>query len=304
MPRRILYFINPISGPRRKLPIEKLISEKTRGQKIPFEILHANQSGDYPFLRDKVESEKITDVVICGGDGTVNQVAGALVDVDVNIGIIPLGSGNGLAFTAGIPRNPHQALEIIFANKSAFIDAFFIDERFCCMLCGVGFDAQVAHDFAGQKTRGLVTYIRQTLKNFIIAPTYPFDITIKGHTFNTDAFFISIANSNQFGNNLKIAPRASLDDGLLDIVIVKKMSKIKLLWAVLQQIRSGEPGNHDDKNFHKNEVVYFQSDKVIIHNPSLAPLHIDGEPMSTNKKFDIQILPGAFKLLKPLKPDS
>jgi diacylglycerol kinase (ATP) len=299
MRRRILYFINPISGPRRKISIDKIISEKTRDQHIDFEILSAHDRGEYPNLRDKLEHEKITDVVICGGDGTVNHLASALVDVDVNIGIIPLGSGNGLAFSAGIPRDLSRAMQIIFAGKSSFIDAFFINEKFCCMLCGLGFDAQVAHDFAIQKTRGLTTYINLTIKNFLIAPTYPFDITVQGHTFNTEAYFISIANSNQFGNHLKIAPRASLDDGLLDVVVVKKMGRLQMAWAILQQMRSGEPGLHEEMNFHKKDVLYFQTDKVIIHNPALAPLHIDGEPVETCKQFDIRVLPGAFKLLKP-----
>ena len=299
MSRNILYFINPISGPRRKISIDKLIAEKTRSQNIAFEILDANNSGDYPFLRDKIERENITDVVVCGGDGTVNQLVSALVDVDVNIGIIPLGSGNGLAYSAKIPRDVEAALQVIFRGKGTFIDAFFINERFCCMLCGVGFDAQVAHDFAEVKTRGLATYIRLTVKNFLIAPTFHFDITIKGKTFSTEAFFISVANSNQFGNNFTIAPQASLSDGLLDIVIVKKMNRIKLIWKVLQQMRTGIPSHHEEKNFHKNEVLYFQAEKLIIHNPSLAPIHIDGEPSGTAKKFEIQVLPGAFKLLMP-----
>jgi YegS/Rv2252/BmrU family lipid kinase len=299
MRRSILYFINPISGPKRKLSISDLVAKKTSEKKIHFEILHANDRGDYPFLRDKIEKENITDIVVCGGDGTVNQIVSTLVDVDVNIGIIPLGSGNGLAYSAKIPRDIDAAMQIIFKGKGTFIDAFFINDRFCCMLCGVGFDAQVAHDFARQNTRGLSTYIKQTLKNFIIAPTYPFEITIKGKSFSTDAFFISIANSNQFGNNFTIAPQASLSDGLLDIVIVKKMNRIKLVWAVIQQIRTGTPAHHEGKNFHKNEVLYFQADKLIIRNPSLAPMHIDGEPVRTAKKIEVQVLPGAFKLLMP-----
>lgn len=299
MSRRILYFINPISGRRRKISIAEIIAKKTKDQNIEFEILSAHHRGEYPYLRDKIEKEKITDVVICGGDGTVNQLASALVDVDINIGIIPLGSGNGLAYSAGIPRDINRALKLIFTGKSSFIDAFFINERFCCMLCGLGFDAQVAHDFAIQKTRGLTTYIRLTIKNFLIAPTYPFDITVQGHTFSTDAYFVSVANSNQFGNNLKIAPRASLDDGLLDVVVVKKMNRLQMAWAILQQMRFGEPGLHEDMNFHKKDVLYFQTDKVIIRNPSLAPMHIDGEPVETCKKLDIQVLPAAFKLLKP-----
>lgn len=299
MTRRILYFINPISGPHRKIPIEKIIAEKTKARNIYFEILPANLRGEYPFLRDKIEKENITDVIICGGDGTVNQVASALIDVDVNIGIIPLGSGNGLALSARIPREIGRAMKVIFDGKGSFIDSFFINGEFCCMLCGMGFDAQVAHDFAAREKRGLSAYISDTLKNFMIAPSYPFDITIKGKTFSTEAFFISISNSNQFGNNVKIAPKASLSDGLLDIVVVKKMSRMKMVWAILKQIQSGQPGLHEEMNFHEREISYFQAEKLIIHNPSLAPFHIDGEPVPTDKKFEIEILPGAFKLLQP-----
>ena len=98
MKRKILYFINPISGPNRKKSLEDIIRKKTQEQKIYFEILPAEKDGHYPFLKEKIKKEKITDVVICGGDGTVNQVAAALLGMDINIGIIPAGSGNGLAF--------------------------------------------------------------------------------------------------------------------------------------------------------------------------------------------------------------
>lgn len=167
------------------------------------------------------------------------------------------------------------------------------------MLCGLGFDAQVAHDFAQQPKRGLATYVKQSVKNFIKAQPYQFDITHKGRTFSTEAFFISVANSNQFGNNFTIAPKASLHDGLLDIIVVKKMSKARMIWAVLKQIRSGEVGAHEERNFHKKEVLYFQTDNLIIHNHQLAPLHIDGDPATTAKKFKIEILPNAFKLIMP-----
>ncbi|MEO7292888.1 MAG: diacylglycerol kinase family protein, partial [Ginsengibacter sp.] len=148
MNRKILYFINPVSGPkRRKLTPEWLI-EKTLEQNIFFEILFTTPDGEYPFLVDKIKNEGFTDVVVCGGDGSVNQVTAYLLGMDVNIGIIPIGSGNGLALAAKIPRNINKALKLIFAGTPAFIDGFFINEKFSCMLCGVGFDAQVAHDFA------------------------------------------------------------------------------------------------------------------------------------------------------------
>lgn len=299
MNRKILYFINPVSGSKRRVTLQQQLIEKTREQNISHEILFTNTNGDYPFLIDKIKKEGITDVVICGGDGTVNQLASLLYNTDINFGIIPIGSGDGLALAAKIPRNINKALQIIFTGKPTFIDAFFINNKFSCVLCGVGFDAQVAHDFAQQQKRGLLTYIQQSVKNFIKAEPYRFDITHEGKTFSTEAYFISVANSNQFGNNFTIAPKASLHDGLLDIIVVKKMSKARMVWAILQQIRSGEVGTQEERNFHKKEVLYFQTDKLIINNPQLARLHIDGEPAETSKKFEIEILPKAFKLIMP-----
>ena len=167
------------------------------------------------------------------------------------------------------------------------------------MLCGLGFDAQVAHDFAKQPKRGLKTYVKQSTKNFFAAKPYPFEIILKGESLKTEAFFISIANSNQFGNNFTIAPQASLHDGLLDIVVVNKMSKLRLILNVLKQIRYGQVRLYEDKKYHRNDIHYFQTKKITIKNPQLAPLHIDGDPAETNTLFDIEIIEKAFKLLVP-----
>lgn len=300
MKRKILYFINPISGTRPKKSLEQLIKKKSQEHTIEFEILFAEKDGQYPYLKKKIEEQKFTDVVICGGDGTINQIAAALLGININIGIIPAGSGNGLAFTAKIPKEPNQALDVIFKGKSAYIDAFYINNYFSCMLCGVGFDAQVAHDFALAEERGMPSYIKQSLKNFFKASAYTFDITIKEKIFSTEAFFISIANSNQFGNNVTIAPKASLNDGLLDVVIVKKMSKLRLIYKVLKQIKLGEVIQIGEENFHKKDLLYFRTDELLIHNPLLAPLHVDGDPAVTEKNLVIKILPAAFKLIQPL----
>jgi YegS/Rv2252/BmrU family lipid kinase len=276
-----------------------LISLKTRLLNIPFEILHTNAEGDYVFLKEKIAAENITDVVVCGGDGTVNQIANALLGVAVNIGIIPMGSGNGLAFAAKIPRRIHKALEVVFAGNAVYIDSFYINKTFSCMLCGLGFDAQVAHDFAKQKKRGLVTYVKQSIKNFFKAKHYNFEIILDGKSIESEAFFISIANSNQFGNNFTIAPQASLHDGLLDIVVVNKMSKLRMIWTILKQIRNGQVRLYEDKKYHRNDIHYFQTKRICIKNPQLAPLHIDGDPAVTTEVFEIEIIENAFKLLVP-----
>lgn len=299
MNRNIIYFVNPVSGTKNKDAVLKLIGQRTKQKNIPFQVLHSNAAGDYEYLVEKIEKEKITDIIICGGDGTVNQLAAALLNVKVNFGIIPMGSGNGLAFSAGIPANPSKALDIIFQNKASSIDGFYINNKFSCMLCGLGFDALVAGEFAVHPSRGLSTYIKLSVKNFFRARFYPFVIEANGTQINTEAFFISIANSNQFGNNFTIAPRASLNDGLLDIVVVKKMSKLKLVYAVLKQVRSGKVNQVSAKKFHQGDILYFHTKQMKIVNPSSAPLHIDGEPATTSTILDIKVVENAFCLLQP-----
>ena len=299
MNRKFIYFINPVAGPRGKILLPEIIKKKTTGENIPFEILPTNAEGNYFFLKEKIAEETITDIIVCGGDGTVNQVANALQGVDVNIGIIPVGSGNGLALSAKIPKRIDKALEVIFRGHATYVDSFYINNTFSCMLCGLGFDAQVAHDFARQQKRGLATYIKQSIKNFFKAKTYPFGLTVDEKVFNTEAFFISIANSNQFGNNFTIAPQASLHDGLLDIIVVNKMSKFKMLWNLLKQIINGQVRPYEDKKYHYNQIHYFQTKKLSIHNPQLAPLHIDGDPAATAAIFEIKIIEKAFRLLMP-----
>lgn len=241
MQRNIIYIINPIAGTRTKKDLPSFIEQRTKEQAIPYHIFQSTTDGDYSFLRSFIKKEKITDVVIAGGDGTINQVVSSLMNFDINFGIIPCGSGNGLAFAAKIPKQPAKALDIIFKGSASAIDGFYINSRFSCMLCGLGFDAKVAHDFAQQSKRGLITYINLAIKNFFSATTYPFEIQLADRSFAIDAFFISIANSNQFGNNFTIAPKASLDDGLLDIVIVARQNKLSLVLQILKQVRGINP---------------------------------------------------------------
>lgn len=299
MSRKIIFFINPVSGTKSKLSVEKQIIKKCGERNIDFEILFTDKDGDYHFLREKIEKEFITDIVICGGDGSISPVISCLLDIKINIGILPLGSGNGLAKTAGIPVSMSKAFEIIFKGHASRVDAFLINDKLSCHVSGLGFDALVAHEFSKQKKRGLTTYTRQAIKNFFSAKTYPFTIEANGEIFNTEAFLICIANSNQFGNNLKIAPRASLSDGLVDIVILKKINKARIVLSFVQQILFGKTKSIRSKNFHQRHVLYFQTRQINIKNPQLAPLHIDGDPAATYDEISIEILPSAYRLIHP-----
>ncbi|GAO42132.1 diacylglycerol/lipid kinase family protein [Flavihumibacter petaseus] len=295
--RKIIFLINPISGTRNKTDLRKLVLDEALKHGVAAIVLPTVASGDYAFVASRIEEEGFTDVVICGGDGSVNQVVNALRHTGVHFGIIPLGSGNGLAYSANIPKSTPKAIELIFTGKARKTDAYLINDRFACMLVGLGFDAKVAHDFAQQPGRGLLTYTQQSLKNYFTARTWHFEIVVNDHVIQTDAFFISIANSNQFGNQFTIAPKASLNDGLLDIVLVPRMNKAILPFALIQQVNSGKlkPPAEDAPN----TIQYFQAAKLQLRNPDLAPMHIDGEPVETEAFLQINILPRCFSLIQP-----
>lgn len=300
MLRNIIYIINPISGTKTKKNIKQLIEKKTAERNIPYQIFPSVASGDYSFLIPIIEEEKITDVIIAGGDGTVSQVINSLMGSSVKFGIIPCGSGNGLAFGAKISKDPEKALAIIFDGNPVLTDGFYINNIFSCMLCGLGFDAQVAYDFSKQSKRGLLTYVKQILKNFFSAKTYSFDVIVNDKKISIVAYFISIANSNQFGNNFKIAPKASLNDGLLDIVIVTKQNKLSLILQTLKQLSGKNKLQSDVLEERKKGIIYFQTNNLEILNKDEAPLHIDGEPAETAKNLLIAIRKSCFFLYQPL----
>jgi diacylglycerol kinase (ATP) len=315
MKRRLLYLVNPISGIKKKPLLKAAIEKKTTAAGLEYIIADTRADGNYSFLHQQIIDDNITDVIICGGDGSVSTITSYLLNTNVAIGIVPMGSGNGLAFAAGIPISTSKALDIIFKGNSSYIDGFFINGKFSCMMCGIGNDAQVAHDFAKAKKRGLNTYLRLSAVNYFRSKPYTFTVNVDDYEnkksaqsggspplkkgvarsaggFSVDAFFIVIANSNQFGNHVTIAPKASLSDGLLDIVIVRKMNKLVLPFALLQQIT----GFNISAN---KKIINFQTPELTIINKGGAPIHIDGEPEPSAENIIIKIKPNAFRLLQP-----
>lgn len=296
MQRKIAYIVNPISGTKNKKAIEQVIVTETEKVKLPFRFFESIADGNYGLLKETIIKDKITDVVIVGGDGTVGGVLNGLIGLPVRFGIIAAGSGNGLALGAGLPKTPKRALGVIFNNHTQPIDVFKINEKFGCMLCGLGFDAQIAHEFAHSNQRGLATYVRKVISNFTSAKKYHFKIKANHKRFETDAYFISIANSNQFGNNFTIAPKASLTDGKLDIVIVTDQSKVAFFYNVIKQV-VGLNALCAVENINQNKsVIYFQTEELTITNSNNAPLHIDGDPIEKESELSIKIKPAAFNL--------
>jgi YegS/Rv2252/BmrU family lipid kinase len=300
MNRKIIYVINPISGTKSKSDLQKFVEAETKQKGISFWVFPSVADGNYSFLHSIIKEEKITDIVIAGGDGTISSVVGSLLREDVDFGIIPCGSGNGLAHTAKISKQPAKALDIIFNGKASAIDGFFVNDRFACMLTGLGFDAKVAHEFADHPKRGLMTYAQLTLKNFFSINPFRFELKFENRVLDIDAFFISIANSNQFGNNFTIAPKASLSDGLLDIVIVTSQNKVSFVLQTLKQMAGWNVLETSSVVTKKSGVIYFQTDKLDIINHSQAPLHIDGDPAETPDKLIVEIKKKCFRLIQPV----
>jgi YegS/Rv2252/BmrU family lipid kinase len=299
MERKLLFLVNPISGTRTKEKLIAFISEKLNAVNISFDIDYTNAFGNYTLLKEQVVAKRITDIIIVGGDGSVNQIVRAFAELRLRFGILPVGSGNGLARAAGIPTKIKRALQVIIEGNTMPVDAFTINDKFSCMLSGLGFDAQVAHNFARKAKRGLFNYTKESLLHFFKAQPYSFEIKLPDFGFFTDAFLISIANSNQFGNNVTIAPQAKLNDGLLDVIVVQKMHKVKLPYAVLKQLSGNNKMQQLVQDMEHKNIIYFQTPSLEISNLKLAPLHIDGEAVATAQNLSIKVLPGYFTLFVP-----
>lgn len=298
MSRNILFFVNPISGTANKISLNRLIEEKCISEGASFQIMHTSRDGDYGFLKEKIKKDDLTDIVICGGDGSIAPVITGILGTKIRIGIIPLGSGNGLARTAGIPKDIQKALHTVFHGIVHGVDAFTVNGRLGCQIAGLGFDAYVAAEFARKRKRGLSTYTRLAINHFLKAKPYSFTLNFDGHQFSTSSYMLSISNANQFGNNLKIAPRASLEDGLLDIILVKKTAKIRLPWLLARHLLMGEKTDMAMEKGDRKQFLYFNTSAISIKNSGNAPLHIDGDPIKCPEEVEIKILPTAYRLIQ------
>jgi YegS/Rv2252/BmrU family lipid kinase len=298
-PRKIIFLINPVSGTGGKEKLISRIERICRTYNIHSEIQFSNAAADYAQLREKISREKTDVVAICGGDGTVGKAIGALYDLPVAFGIIPAGSGNGLALSAGIPMNSETAVRLACTGTAAPTDAFTFNGRFGCLACGLGFDATVAHEFATKKSRGLKTYLLLTAKTLFTSKAYPFSIDTGNGASDLNAFFISVLNGNQYGNQIKIAPRAQLSDGKLDVVVAEKMNKLAFTLRMLKQLVTARLEEKDKIESTKKQIRYFQSDNIRIINKGMAVMHIDGEPLAAEPILYIAVIKNAYRLIRP-----
>ena len=226
-----------------------------------------------------------------GGDGSVNEVATGLLGSSCLLGIIPTGSGNGLARTLNIPLQPKKAVELLNRANVKAIDVLQVGQRISLCAAGFGFDAAISKSFSTLKTRGFWSYVRLGLSSYFGYKPTVFKVEIDGelHEFSNN-LILSIANSNQYGNDIFISPSASLFDGFLRLIALEKAAwyRIPYLFYCLRT-------NQLNKFRGFNEI---KATELTIFNPKHLA-HVDGEPISTSDKVKVKVLPNALNVFVP-----
>ncbi len=286
---KICFIINPISGTRKKDSWPEIIHRIIDHNRFDIRIFFTESPGHASELALRQIEEGVPYVVAVGGDGTVNEVAMALRDSPVAMGIVPCGSGNGLARHLNIPLNLTAALKLINDAQIIRIDYGLANNKpFFCTF-GTGFDAHISNAFAQSNKRGVMTYLSIIAKEFLSYRPRKYKLKINGRKFKTRAMMITIANSAQYGNNGYISPFADISDGELDVCILRPFPKIFAAHLALRLIR---------KNIHKSR--YYQmikGEEITIKRKHEGDVHLDGEPYMMGKKLKIMIVPQGLKVM-------
>lgn len=291
--KNLLLIANPISGTKHdpKLP-QKLLKEiEALGHHV--ELRLTEYRGHAHELAAAAAASGIDGVLACGGDGTVNEVASALCGTDTILGILPNGSGNGLARHIAIPCNPIKAVQVIAADNPQYCDWCDANGRpfFCAF--GMGFDAAVAHRFASKGKRGFATYIQSAFEEIRQYQPEEYTIETENGSERFKAMFISCCNASQLGNNAYIAPHASIRDGVMDITAVGKSG---LLSYAKMSIDLMGGALHESK-----KIKMLRASKAIIRRDSEGLVHVDGEPTSMGKEVTVTVHPGGLRIF--VNPD-
>lgn len=279
MKRKILFIINPISGATNKNNIVERIN-KLVDTSIYKEIIYTKAAKHAIELANENKS-KFDTIVAVGGDGSINEIFRGLVNTNCKLGIIPLGSGNGLARHLNIPLKINKAIELINNGRYKLIDTVEINNEKFVNIAGLGFDAHIAHLFDKYGKRGFLSYAKLTIRELIKYQPIKASINYDNKSINIVKFLIVFANSSQFGNNFYIAPKAFIDDGKLNIVLVDKPAFLESIPFVARAFT---------KRINSSKRVNtFTTDKITIKCNENIKVHLDGEPYSFGKQIDVKI---------------
>ena len=291
--KNIAFIINPVSGSKetqntkKKLP--KLIMQTLDTEQWLPNIVFTEYAGHATELAHQYARMGFDAVVAVGGDGTVNEVARGLRDTQTALGILPMGSGNGFARHLSIPMRANKALEMINHSEPILVDYGLANGRVFVTTCGTGFDALIANHFAGSNKRGFATYFQDVVKDIFSYTPQNYHLIGDGFDVTHKAFLITFANANQWGNDAMIAPKASVQDGKMDIMM---MSSHALLGGAGLALRLFA-GSIDDSHFMNT----IRAKEVTLEREEVAPFHIDGDPVEMEKDIHIKIVPDGLRVL-------
>ena len=288
----ILFIINPISGGKDKLNIPGLIDKYLDRSKFNANYRITSHAGHAAEIVEETVNMNFDVIVAVGGDGTINEVGAKVMLQGKTLGIIPCGSGNGLARFLKIPMNVRHAIEVINHYQVSEIDTAVFNDKVYFNMAGMGFDAHISSIFAGNKKRGFSGYLKTGLKEMVNYKPETYRIMVDGKSYTRKAYVVSVANSSQYGNNAHISPLASVSDGLLDVCIIKNfpLYKIPVLAYYMLSAKT-----------HQTEMVEIITGREIkIFRDQDAAIHIDGEPFFMGKEINISIRPLSLKVIVPM----
>ena len=286
---KITFIVNPISGTSDKRHIIDLIPKYLDSSRFQWTIRYTEHKGHAAQFVGEAIEEGMDVVVAVGGDGTVNEVARSLVHTNTALGIIPCGSGNGLARHLYIPMNPDGALEVLSDCHIESLDYGMIDEVPFFCTCGVGFDAFISDRFAKSNRRGLLTYIENTLKEGLKYKPDTYEITIDGERQTYKAFLIACANASQYGNNVYIAPHASMSDGLMDVTLMEPFTVLEAPQIAIQLF---------NKTINTNSRIHsFRCQHLHIKRSAPGVIHFDGDPKDAGEELDVRLIPHGIRMV-------
>ena len=271
--------INPISGTASKAGLDRLVAEILSPAGWEFETVYTQCHGDATRLAAEAVAKGYDAVFAAGGDGTVNETADALCGSQTALGIIPCGSGNGLARHLGIPIDVREGLKVIHDESPHSIDYATVNGRKFFCTFGVGFDAAVSAAFAEKKRRGKLTYLQSTFQTYAHDEPELYTITANGRTITEKAFLVAVCNASQYGNNAYIAPNATIDDGLLDVTIIHAGNPLTTALVGFDMLIG---------NIERNVLIHsFRTSSLTIRRNGAGAAHLDGEPMELEDTLDI-----------------
>jgi diacylglycerol kinase (ATP) len=287
----ILFIVNPAAGKGNYKYSISMIYEHIDQNKYNILIEITGYKGHAYKIAEHYKEKGIKNIVAVGGDGTINEIGAAIISTGICLGIMPRGSGNGLARYLSIPPNARKALKIINDNKARIIDSGKINNKYFFCTSGVGLDARVGIIFDKSKKRGSINYFKATVSEFLAYKPKKYKLKIDNNRRKVRSLLITFANAGQYGNNVYISPDARIDDGLLDLCILKPFPKSFMLPIGLRLV---------SKTLNKSKYLeVIKCKEVILKRKKNIKFHYDGEPCKAGKKIVVKILPASLKVMIP-----